>query len=487
MTMMTGRMGGGPRKPQLETLEKLMREWLLQTLKPYTIITVPDPQEPSKRRALQILRMAQKSVKGETAISRSEGQAAVSLRRQPFEQWIGGGVVDDEIEVFVLEDPTRIDLMDLTGSNPDVRSTMMRWQRKRSDVDGCHCLHSPVPLGPPMALGSAGIPVLCLLGALTDGGWVSLMEPVQHTAPWAKTFDARSPMRSRAYFQCLLVVEDLVRRGAKPFPSTAPQAFFRALRVSPAKADASQSAATLVELIAESAGDAPTTAALEETVQPRTVKRLRLTRDDEFGGGEDFHGNLESVATSSAAPVAPAAAASASSGSDSSSSDSSSSSGSDSAPGSPGAALEDVEFGGYSDDDEEEQAEGMVIMGMPVTKKTRRGGQEEGLEVACRNPAHGPACVKYRSLSMFANELGPRAAHLYLDVAGWRVCPVQRRAQGLEALVGTDPRFHGQVGVCVSLLFRILHDVLLTEWPAIRICAECLKVLLPSLVETRKD
>ena len=41
------------------------------------------------------------------------------------------------LDSFVVEDPTRIDFLNLVGSDPDARGTLLKWKTGPSDIPGC--------------------------------------------------------------------------------------------------------------------------------------------------------------------------------------------------------------------------------------------------------------------------------------------------------------------------------------------------------------
>ena len=166
-----------------------------------------------------------------------------SVRVQPLEEWVGAGMDPCVMEAFAIEPPTKSDLLGMLGTDPANKHRVQRWDAGPSDVEGCLCLSNPRPCSPSTNLRSKSIPVLTLLDALAEQGWASEAKKVVHSRESPTIWDSWNLPSARFYLQCLRAVEELMRKGAEPFPSRRPQAFYRSLLLDPSGASAQLSAA----------------------------------------------------------------------------------------------------------------------------------------------------------------------------------------------------------------------------------------------------
>ena len=185
-------------------------------------MSMPD-QYSGELRVMQVLFLPERSIVVDTCDTRVRVfDKRYQTTVQPLERYLGGNQRDDELEVFSVEDPTTLDLLDIFGTDPDKRSSILSWEPGVADVEGCVLLKRPQVLCPSLPLNSPRIPVLSLLDVLLSRGWLGVQKVVEHKpGPGAsKTFDDRSPANKRVYYQCVLASVQLFEKGAPAFKST---------------------------------------------------------------------------------------------------------------------------------------------------------------------------------------------------------------------------------------------------------------------------
>ena len=333
------------------------------------------------------------------------------------------------MEVFVVEEPLKIDLIELLGSDEAQRANVFAWDSKAANVEGCLELLNPRQAGTEISVNNKQVPVLSLVDTLLARGWTkSTGRRVQHSPDSEKVFDYSKPMASRWYLQCLLAIDVLFQKKAKPFTSGRSKSFYRLLLHSPAMADPTMPASEAKRLLATITGDDRVLAELDGIP---LAKRKRVTvqpppTDDDDEWGHDFQPTAAEQPGSSTDPPGHNVAETdgpLSTPADSSFSSSSSTSGSSS---SDTASEPDAEWGGDTD---EPLPHPDKILGQKVYVEHRQGGGL-GLSVRCNNPGHG-RCRKYRSAK--------------LDVATFgEMAPVYYLATWLAASHDDHPNGHGQ-------------------------------------------
>ena len=221
-----------------------------------------------------------------------------------------------KLDIFKMEVVQVIYFVSVLGDDHEVRAQLQRWQQSPSDLEGCLHLSLPEPSYPNDALNSKTVPILCLVDSLLENGLVEMLRKVVHTPDGPLEFDARHPQSKRTYMQCVIAREALFVAGAKPFPSTLSQAFYRLLLKSPREADPTKSALECLKQIAKDEGNAMALRILEVGVTSTTDRRLHpdmhahgVHRDDgdaSVAGGDENasvdgdagspNGNSDSVA-----------------------------------------------------------------------------------------------------------------------------------------------------------------------------------------------
>ena len=102
------------------------------------------------------------------------------------------------------------------SSFPLMLSDMLWWQVGGSTMDGCFALSKPTRAVPQIVdLLDERTPVLVLDRELKQLGWTSSDERIVHSKknPNAKVFDNHDAHRYRAYFQCLLRLQELWKKN----------------------------------------------------------------------------------------------------------------------------------------------------------------------------------------------------------------------------------------------------------------------------------
>lgn len=217
----------------------LLRQWFAAILKPYEYLTlvVPTQHGENTLQAFQLLDLERRNIitrpfVDATETQELEGLYVVSL--QPLEIWEGGRVQHllgrQQLDTFVLEEPTKVDIIAASGGALESRHFISVWQAKLSDIDGCVELHSPQRLVESRAFDLMGKkpPVLALLDALSAKGFAGVDRAVVHMEG-VQEYDRRQLSGRRAYLQCVLHSVVVLTRGVTEFRSTGPASYYEAL------------------------------------------------------------------------------------------------------------------------------------------------------------------------------------------------------------------------------------------------------------------
>lgn len=401
---------GPPPKAQSSEVVKLLRQYLLASLEVHSVISVREPLEDGgfATRWFQILTMEMKGLYIKTCRSGKDdddeaeenGLFAVSV--QPFCRWMGPGAEEagepKDADCFVYQEPCMVDILGLCGAVADSRGGWRSWSTRASDVDGCLNMHSAVPLRTNKRLNAPNVPVLALLDALEADDWHKVERKVHHKKGSKKEFDGRYLLRSRAYFQCLLALGDLLAAGVPGFESGLTAGFYKVLLKTKKLPAKGLKALEYKRLLAEQDGDrlqlalldrsAPeplAIGALEAPAPPGPLEdvvggaRERSASEDESPRGSIVGGEEDEEAM--APEPAPGGQ-----------------------PGQPGAVA--------------------LIDGVPAEILGQRVIRIQGrcdlqwsynarIAVRCRNPAH-TKCIKTRSRALGRDQYGPRAAEYFL-------------------------------------------------------------------------
>ena len=204
-----------------------MKEWLRRALPVYSYFTIREPGMPQNRRAMQLLSLEEKTLRVKTFSRAQEVQMKMTVRVQPLETWEGKVTDHTRVETFKVEEPVKLDILELVGHDPAERRHIKLWSTAVSAVDGCLSLVDPREAIPPGSLKSGNVPLLCLVDALVEDGWVGETATQAHGAATPRKFDSRvlASMKARLYFQALLGLEDLLAAGAFEFTSEASYEF----------------------------------------------------------------------------------------------------------------------------------------------------------------------------------------------------------------------------------------------------------------------
>ena len=85
------------------------------------------------------------------------------------------------MQVYALEELTRVDILALTGGDPDARQEILMWNTRPSDVDGCIELHSPEVATSGWQSDNGKAPFLQVLDALKEAAWRGVPKQLVHT------------------------------------------------------------------------------------------------------------------------------------------------------------------------------------------------------------------------------------------------------------------------------------------------------------------
>ena len=375
---------------------------ILQRMEYFTVPVVGETGEVAVQ-AFQLLDLERKNIIVRPFVSlddEAELSGLFTVTAQPLELWGGGdqnvqGDLLQTLNAFVLQEPSKIDIITACGAQLRCRHDIYLWQVRLSDVEGCVELFRPQRLSDLQSdLMSTQTPVLSLIDALERGGFAGVHEAVDHKAA-TRMFDARRLCGRRAYLQCALHMEKLLAKGICEFSSIGSQAYFDALlrgrgpvqRGLPAKAYRRM-------LAAESNPDLDL--ALMDVANRRPPQRPALPpvpADGPQKHGSESDGSVAGGDSGSDGPEHGDAAAS----------------GEDAAP-----LGVDAPHGARFPEGVPES-----ILGVRVSRV--RGRQTashtycDRLSVRCANQDH-PGCRKSRSCALLRDRLGPRCAEAFLGV-----------------------------------------------------------------------
>lgn len=225
------------------TRNVLLREFLAQALRRYSYITVGDvattPIE--ELSAYQILELECRNVLVPTFDQKSEVVSLYKVLVQPLTLWATSWTppgTEPTINFYMLEDPVKIDVLQLCGGVDDGRTMLRQWTLTESDVGNCYALVAPQELMVDLKLSSLNIPTLCLMDALHLQGFVGVGRLVIHSIGCDNEYDQRKIQSKKAYLQCVLGMARICAAGVDSFRSTHTKAFFQLLLRDPANADA---------------------------------------------------------------------------------------------------------------------------------------------------------------------------------------------------------------------------------------------------------
>lgn len=380
---------------------RLARQFLAACLAPNSFVSVPVQNEEGDRVAqfFQVLAVESRAIVIKTFMAPEDADPSEALflvSVQPLERWRPDESMltsdSPPQEVFTYHDPCTVDILQVCGGLAN-REAWVLWQAQQSDVDGCLMLHSPMRLAPDLPLGAEDVPVLCLLDALHEQGFVGVGRKVLHTAPEGRLFDNRKLSSKRKYLQCVIARDGLLP-AVGDFPSTEPASFYEALMLLKRPIKPGLGDAMYKKMIAGATGSASDAdAALLDRAHSfaplpagSAQEEKRAALNDMIVGGD----------SEDDAPIAEAAPAP--------------------------AAICDGDASIVGDSGGEEAPEGGdmfpdKVLGQPLRrvrgKHDRGWNYEDRLAVACSNPSH-PRCNKSRSVALGAATHGPLSAVYFL-------------------------------------------------------------------------
>lgn len=406
-----------------------MRQWFASFLQRYEYITLRVRADDGGLTfvVFQVLDLERKSLVvrpyvGNEEAAELDGLYTVSV--QPLEVWCpqpGAVEPGETLEVFLFHEPKKIDVITLTGALTEGRRGIYAWKAHLSDVEGCTHPHGKEILANRSVdlLGSS-VPVLCLLDALRQKGFVGIDQVVCHTAGCLE-FDRRQVAGRRAYLQCVLHMEKVLARGVAEFRSVGPISYFLALLHGKRVVRPGLSALAYRKMLAEDRGDELEVVACEGRAKRRRTEKgppVAIVAREVVPPLQD-ESECESVVGGSARDGAPPQAQGG---------------GADAASESDGSIvgggqqqvdrLAAIHPGGNIPD---------TIMGGQVTfipgRSTRTHTYCDRLGVKCINPAHG-RCSKTRSMGLLTSRFGARAAEVYLGTWLSKAHDVDAQAHG---------------------------------------------------------
>lgn len=210
---------------------KLLRQYLAACLDVYSFVSVPVVGEDDAvfAKFFQVLSRETKNIVVDT-LGEKEEPALFRIAVQPFERWrarsTDPAALSLEEEVYIFDEPVSVDVLRVCGHRRSNREHWFRWDGRSSDVEGCLSMTNSRRLSPTMPLSSPSVPVLSLLDELGRQGWEGLPARALHSPDSPNIFDCRSQLSKRSYFQCLLALDDIWKKGNESFPSGEPSVFY---------------------------------------------------------------------------------------------------------------------------------------------------------------------------------------------------------------------------------------------------------------------
>lgn len=223
-----------PRYMRKNTEEvKLMRQFLAASLEDLCYISAPAVLEEGDmaEQFFQVLACRTQGVFVQTFKSvEDDSDGLFNISVQPLETWRAppgcpGAQPNRSQEVFVLQDPTMVDVLDVFGGT-ESRHLWVRWTPTESDLHGSVSLTNPCVLRPTGSLGADNAPVLCLCDALRSLGWEAHAADIVHTQGAEHRYDSRRLSSKRRYLQCVLALPDLFAGGVVELRSNQSSAYY---------------------------------------------------------------------------------------------------------------------------------------------------------------------------------------------------------------------------------------------------------------------
>lgn len=386
----------------------LLRQWFGAMLRrfDYMTLTVVGEGGGVSYQALQLLDLERKSLVVRPFVDTDEAaelQGLYTVSWQPLQRW--GERIEatpcQSMTVFVFQEPAKVDIVTACGVSFESRRGILVWEANLSDVDGCVDLCRPTPLlARPVDLAGAQAPVLSLLDALGERGFVGVDEAV---LSGVLQYDHRNICGRRAYLQCVLHMAKLTEKGITEFRSIGSAAYFVALLHGRSKVRPGLSAGDYRRQLAAERGDELALAALAVSEQatrrrgrakakallqpPEAPLAIALAPQDGGSDGESVFGGSDQGAAAADRPAVGGEASAAH-------------------PPEVGQEAAIPPTGIPAD-----------ILGQIVTfipgRASATHSYAERISVTCSNPAHRK-CSKSRSMAMFRDKRGVRCAEAFL-------------------------------------------------------------------------
>lgn len=214
----------------------LLRQWFSTVLRPYEHLTLRVVGEDGMlhHQAFQFLDLERHNMIVRPFMDKdqqAEEEGLYTVTMQPLQLWRQGDLqqLPETLDAFAVDDPLKVDIITAVGVSDDCRQGIVAWKARQSDVEGCVELHAKEPLlARPVNFMCKKVPVLSLLDELHSRGFVGVEEVVNHTADVAH-YDRRRASGRRPYFQCVLHMDALAKKGVLSFHSVGSNAYFEAL------------------------------------------------------------------------------------------------------------------------------------------------------------------------------------------------------------------------------------------------------------------
>ncbi|CAK0908732.1 unnamed protein product, partial [Prorocentrum cordatum] len=400
----------------------LLADYLSRTLVPHRYYSVQvdvdydDPDDNRGKLFFQVLSLKAQAKVIKTVSMEQPSHETFVVHVQLLEPM--NDPIGDVVTAYCIEDPMGLDLFVYLDASRESRQRLSIWEIRDSDIDDCVALHSAAVAKPSGEKFSW--PVLALIDELDDNGWRRELAPIEYKdVASSSQYDGRAVrVGRRHYYLCVLCLGTLFEKGAAPFKSTEPDAFYQLLIKYPSKAVAGRTAKEIKAILNGLEDDG----ALTHATVDRPSKKLKpaaapALSDEVVGddGADPIEDIVDGGVDADPPPVHGAA------DDDDVAGDCGEEVGGDGgptgdepppvadAPAPPPAPLGGAPAG---------PAIGVphFIDGQRVTHESHvmpSGARHEGLRVRCSNPGHG-ACRCFRSTRVDVEKYGPRAAEYFL-------------------------------------------------------------------------
>ena len=379
--------GKAPRRGKAEQDKHMFRLYLESALKVSDVFSV---QRPGCSPAVDLYQLLEKSRRLITVKCFDHEEKAHMWNVQKFELWRAADDVlePEHLEAFVLEDASRVDVLDLVGTEFQCRHQCRAWSPLLSDVDGCHAFNNPQRLRCQLPLSSDSVSVLALAEELEAQGYAGVARVVDHVPAAPKAYDKKC--LGRPYLQAVLACDWLFANGCATFTSRNPQCFYKLLLRDPRVDLSSLSVPACLEMLRGMDAALPDIEVLD---------RIPPARPTDLA---DSHAQIDGdVLEPPPGSIAGAAAA-------------------EPRPDSDGDASAGV-------DGDAPAAWPTHVMGVALhteARITNTGAFTEGFRIVC--PRHGGCCKKYKAKHLRQEQDGRLAAIYFLGA--WIKCADGRDA-----------------------------------------------------------